>query len=56
MLLRGIIFIVPIFILLPQLTGNNGLWLAIPISEFLTLTIIVLTYLFSHRNRETALG
>lgn len=48
MLLRGVIFMVPGFMLLPSLIGNDGLWLAIPVSETLTAIIIVLVYL---RNR-----
>ncbi len=37
MLLRGIIFLIPGFILLPHIFGVAGLWLAIPVSEVLTL-------------------
>ncbi|MDE6794533.1 MAG: MATE family efflux transporter, partial [Muribaculaceae bacterium] len=44
MLLRGAIFMVPGFILLPQLIGEAGLWLAIPLSELLTLIVIVALY------------
>lgn len=42
-LLRGIIFLVPAFIVLPDLAGVDGLWLAIPAAEVLTLTAIALT-------------
>lgn len=45
MLLRGIIFMVPGFIILPRIIGIPGLWLAIPVSELLTLTVIVGCYL-----------
>lgn len=41
-LLRGIVFLVPCFILLPRLIGNPGLWLAIPAAEVLTLAVILL--------------
>jgi len=42
MLLRGYILVIPIFLLLPRLIGVAGLWLAVPLSEFLTfLTIII---------------
>ncbi len=41
MLLRGVIFVVPAFLLLPGLLGSPGLWLAVPLSEFLTFLIIV---------------
>lgn len=44
MLLRGVIFMVPLFILLPSLIGIPGLWLAIPASEILTLAVIITAY------------
>lgn len=40
-LLRGILFVIPAFLLLPTTIGSPGLWLAVPLSEFLTLIIIV---------------
>ena len=43
MLLRGFVFMIPVFFLLPQIIGTKGLWLAIPLTEFLTtLTIVVI--------------
>ena len=42
-LLRGIIFLVPAFIVLPDLAGVDGLWLARPAAEVLTLAAIALT-------------
>ena len=45
MLLRGIVFMLPGFVLLPRLFGVVGLWLAIPVSEMLALAIIVPVYL-----------
>ena len=54
MLLRGVVFVIPGFVILPKLLGTTGLWLAIPVSEVLTLTVIALTYLWQHRNsRQT---
>ncbi len=44
MILRGIIFLVPSFIILPGLIGTDGLWLAIPAAEVLTLLVIAATY------------
>lgn len=44
MLLRGIVFLVPGFILLPRIAGATGLWLAIPTAEFLTLIVITALY------------
>ncbi len=51
MLLRGVIFMVPGFILLPALLGPVGLWLAIPLAELLTLGVILAHYL---RRRASA--
>lgn len=41
-LLRGIVFAVAGFMLLPRLTGTIGLWTAIPTAELATLVIIIL--------------
>lgn len=49
MLLRGVVFLVPGFFLLPRLLSTTGLWLAIPVSEILTLTVIAMLYLWQHR-------
>ena len=49
MLLRGVVFLVPGFFLLPRLLGDAGLWLAIPVSEILTLTVIARLYLWQYR-------
>lgn len=42
-LLRGVVLLVPCFLLLPQWLGVNGLWLALAASEMLT-TIIIIVY------------
>lgn len=52
MLLRGVVFLVPGFFLLPRLLSTTGLWLAIPVSEILTLTVIAVIYLCQHRRRS----
>lgn len=44
-LLRGIVLLVPSFILLPRLIGEAGLWLAIPAAEIMTCAIITTLYL-----------
>lgn len=43
MFLRGVIFVVPCFIALPNLIGEKGLWLAVPLSEILTFMIILIS-------------
>lgn len=48
-LLRGIVFLVPCFILLPEIIGVEGLWLAIPTAEALTCAVICLRRRFSEK-------
>jgi Na+-driven multidrug efflux pump len=43
MLLRSCILLVPAFLLLPPLLGNDGLWLAVPLSEALTALALLVT-------------
>lgn len=49
--LRGIIFLVPAFLVLPSLIGDNGPWLAIPTAEILTLAVIGTHYVVSKRHK-----
>lgn len=39
-LLRGFIILIPCFILLPMLLGTTGMWIAMPVAEFITLIAI----------------
>lgn len=50
-LLRGFIFLVPSFLLLPRLLGFDGIWLAMPLSEIVTTLAIILFYLCRKSNR-----
>lgn len=50
-LLRGVLFIVAWFILLPQWISVQGLWLAIPTAEFSTCVIICIGYIFPKYNK-----
>lgn len=38
---RGLLFLVPSFLLLPKVLGTKGIWLAMPLSEGLTFLVIV---------------
>ena len=38
--LRGLVFLLPSFIMLPKLLGIPGIWLAMPLAEALTLAVI----------------
>ncbi len=48
MLLRGMLLVIPAFMLLPEILGIKGLWLAVPLSELLTLGSIII-YIVSNR-------
>lgn len=51
-ILRGVVFVVPSFILLPSLLGTPGIWLAMPLAEMLTLCVTLLVaYLSTRRGR-----
>lgn len=54
MMLRGIILMIPGFIILPHMIGIPGLWLAIPVSELMTLTVIAVCYLIGRAQPRTA--
>lgn len=49
-ILRGALFMIPSFLLLPQWLGSEGMWLAVPLSEMLTFVVIV-TYFVANRKR-----
>lgn len=44
-LLRGLLILVPAFYLLPMALGDSGIWLAMPVSEFITGLLIFIYYL-----------
>ena len=44
MLLRGFVFLIPAFVLMPMLVSPQGLWLAVPVSEILTFAVILLSW------------
>lgn len=52
-LLRGFIFLIPCFILLPKVIGTNGIWLALSLSEMLTTSAILIFCLFRRRSTFT---
>lgn len=49
-LMRGIVFLVPSFILLPLVSPVWGMWAAIPVSETATFIIISTCYLLTRKN------
>ncbi len=53
MLLRGFIFLVPAFILMPKFFFPQGMWLAVPVTECVTLIVILLTSNFVHHENQS---
>lgn len=51
-LMRGVVFLVPSFILMPKITGVSGIWLALFVSEILTSTCIILFYLYKKKHQN----
>ena len=51
-LLRGVIYLVPLFLILPSLWHGKGAWAAIPASEILTFITICITYAVSRRGNN----
>ena len=43
MLFRGLVFLVPAFVLMPMFMFPQGMWLAVPVTECMTLGLILLT-------------
>ena len=54
-LLRGFIFLIPSFLLLPKVMGTSGIWLALCLSEILTTVSIVIMYGTAIRKSHKAL-
>lgn len=50
-LLRGAVFMIPSYIVMPQLLGVKGIWLALGVSEFLT-SLCIAVYYFRHREKN----
>jgi len=49
MIVRGIVLVAVCFIVLPPLIGSNGLWLAVPCTEFISTIIIGAIIVFRKR-------
>ena len=54
MLLRGCIFLVPLYLRLPRIVGVHGLWLSVPASEFLTLLCMLAYEVMTRMRKERA--
>lgn len=54
-LLRGIVLLVPAFLVLSQLWGETGAWLAIPVAEALTLAVIAADFMLAGRRNRASM-
>ena len=51
-LLRGMLFLIPSFILLPKALGIEGIWLALALSEAVTTVCIIVFYLYQRKTEQ----
>lgn len=51
-LLRGLVFLIPAFIIIPQFMGDSGIWIAMPVSESLTIVLILVYYIYQHTRKR----
>lgn len=49
-LVRGVVLLIPVFIILPMIASTEGIWLAIPLVEYLALALIAAYYFFIKKN------
>lgn len=54
-LLRCAVFLIPTFIVLPQIIGTTGIWLSITISETLT-AVVIIAYYIAHKRTSMRPG
>lgn len=50
-IMRGLIVVVPLILILPNILGMMGVWLTIPLAEFITLIISFIFYLRYRKRR-----
>lgn len=55
-LLRGLILLVPAFIIVPKLMNIPGIWIAMPISELVTVLLIGGYYRWNHNNKYAVIS
>ncbi len=52
-LLRGLIFLVPAFVIMSDMAGIDGAWLAIPMAELLTFITITAGFIIKYNKHKT---
>lgn len=53
--LRGFVFMILCFALLPLILGKNGVWLAVPVSELLTFCCVLIIYNIEKKKKRQSL-
>ncbi|MDE7153746.1 MAG: MATE family efflux transporter [Muribaculaceae bacterium] len=53
-LCRGLLFLVPAFVVLPMIWSDDGIWLALGVSELLTSLFIAIYYVYGKSRKECA--
>lgn len=51
-LLRGVVFLVPSFLLMPRIAGTHGIWLALSVSELLTFAVLLLLLAVTRHRKQ----
>lgn len=51
-LLRGFVFLIPVFCVMPQLFGVTGIWLSMPVSELATMLLIGIYFVRLKKHRR----
>lgn len=54
MLLRGFVFLIPLFYILPLAAGTPGIWLVMPVSEVMTTVAVYVCWRVERARRRTA--
>ena len=53
-LLRGAVFIIPVFFAMAHFAGLTGLWLALAVSEAMTAVLIIALFAYTRRHSRRA--
>lgn len=53
-IVRGYVLVLLCFFIMPRIFGFEGLWLAVPTSDFITVILVMVMYLFNKRKRVTS--
>lgn len=52
-LLRGFVFLIPVFWIMPQLAGVTGIWLSMPVSELATMLLIGISFVWMKKHKAS---